>query len=212
MVSTRKKRNQQKRQFSQLNETINDFEQFRTNVGSNINVGVKENEISVSQTVGRYIHPERFADGEISACENQAIGNTVGDKIRKEVDKEVMTVENCMHDASLTAMDNVVIPRVEMAVKSFTGSSGDRTNSAVQNPDRRDFIWNAEDTPLKAAADRLDLNIDQDRIDETRDIGNFKDDDFPAFRPNYDRQAHTHLSSQKPKNLRISLHFGVKSR
>ena len=53
-----------------------------------------------------------------------------------------MTVENRMHDAILTAIDKVVIPRVQMAVKSITGSTGLGTNSEVQNPDRRDFLGN----------------------------------------------------------------------
>ena len=48
MVSTRKKRNSQKRQLSQLNETMNDFV-----IGSNANVGAIENEILESQTDAR---------------------------------------------------------------------------------------------------------------------------------------------------------------
>ena len=45
-----------------------------------------------------------------------------------------------MHDAILTAIDKVVIPRVEMAVKSITGSTaGHGTNNEVQNPERRIF-------------------------------------------------------------------------
>ena len=45
------------------------------------------------------------------------------------VSSAVMIVENRSHDAILTAIDKVVIPRVEMAVKSITGSTGHRTNS-----------------------------------------------------------------------------------
>ena len=47
-----------------------------------------------------------------------------------------MTVENCMQDATLTAMDNVFIPQVEMGVRSITGSSGHEPNSVVQNFDK----------------------------------------------------------------------------
>ena len=45
--------------------------------------------------------------------------------------------------------------------------------SVIQNPDRRDFTGNTENTPFMSASSRLDLNIDQDRIDESRDIENF---------------------------------------
>ena len=42
------------------------------------------------------------------------------------------------------------------------------------------------------ASSRADLNIDQDRNDETRNVENFEEGDFPALRPKYDRQVHTH--------------------
>ena len=37
-----------------------------------------------------------------------------------------------------------------------------------------------------------DLNIDQDRTDEIRENEIFEEGDFPAIKPNYDRQEHTH--------------------
>ena len=40
-----------------------------------------------------------------------------------------------------------------------------------------------------SASSRLDLNIDQERTDKTRDIENFEDEDFPGLRPHYDRRA-----------------------
>ena len=53
-----------------------------------------------------------------------------------------MSAENRMHDAILTAMGNVVIPRVEVAVRSITGSSGQGPSGVVQNADRTDFTGN----------------------------------------------------------------------
>ena len=192
MVSTRKKRNQQKRQLSHLNETLNDFV-----IGSNTNESITENETLESQTDGRYDNAEEIVNRQNSAFQYQVIGNNIDDKIRKVVDNAVKTVENRMHDAVLTVMDNVVIPRVEMAVRSTTGSSGHGATSTVQNPDRSDFIGKTENTPLKLASSRLDLIVDRDRIDENRDIENFEDGDFPALRPNYDRQAHAHHKKLK---------------
>ena len=43
-----------------------------------------------------------------------------------------------------------------------------------------------------SAFNRLFLNIDQDRIDETRDFENFEDGDFPALKPNYYRSVQAH--------------------
>ena len=62
------------------------------------------------------------------ARQNKVIENNIYEKIRKAVDSAVTTVENGMHDANLTAMDNVVFPRVEMAVRSITFSSRHGSN------------------------------------------------------------------------------------
>ena len=53
-----------------------------------------------------------------------------------------------------------------------------------------------------SASSRLHLNIDQDRNDETRDVENFEDGDFPALTHNYDRRAHTHHSRPKETNTK----------
>ena len=103
-----------------------------------------------------------------------------------------MTVENRMHDAILTAIDNVVIPRVETAVKAITGSTGHGTNGEVQNSDRRDFIGNIRNTPLVSASSRLDLDAELNRNDESRNNVDFEDGDFPALKHNYDRREHAH--------------------
>ena len=110
----------------------------------------------------------------------------------KAVDNAVVIAENCMHDAILTLMDKVVIPRVEMAVKAITGSSGHGPNSEVQNLDQRVFLGNAGNNPLMSASRRLDINTKHDRNDGTRNEENFEDDDFPSIRPNYDWRAQAH--------------------
>ena len=131
-------------------------------------------------------------DDELSACQNQVIGNNIDEKITGMVDNAVKTVENCMHDVLFRALDNVNIPRVEIAVRSITGSSRHGPNSTEQKHDRKDFIGNTDNTPLKSTFAGLDLNIDLDRINETLLIENFEDGNFPALGPNYDRQAHAH--------------------
>ena len=127
-----------------------------------------------------------------SANQNRVIEKNFDDKISKAVDNAVMTVEKQMHDAILTAMDNVVTLRVEMAARSITESSRRGPNSVVQNPGQRDFTGNTENAPLMPASSRLDLNIYQDGNDETCNVENHKDGDFPVLRPNNDRRAHAH--------------------
>ena len=137
MVFTRKRRSQQKRQLTQLNGSLNDIV-----IGSNTKVGVIEKQTLESQTHLHYNKWERIADGDISTHQNQVIGNNIDDRIRKAVDSTVKTVANRMHDVALTAMDNVVISRVEKAVRAISASPGHGPTSTFENPDRRDFVGN----------------------------------------------------------------------
>ena len=183
-TKTREKRTEEKRQLSPLNETLNDFI-----VGKGTNVSAMENETLEQQTNGQHNNVERFVD---SAIQNQVIENYFNHRIRRAVNNALLTVENRMHNTILTAMDKMVIPRVEMAVKSITGSSGHGPKSEVQNPDRKDFLGNAGNTPLMSASIWLDLNTNQDGNHETLNEENYEDGDFPALRPNYDRWSQAH--------------------
>ena len=146
MVSTRKMENQQRRHLSQLDETLKDIV-----IGNSVKMNVSENENLEQRTDGQCNDSERV---DKTACQNQVIKNEIDDQITRTVSSAVMTVENRMHDAILTAIDNVVIPRVEMAVKSITSSARHGTSSDVQNPDRRDFLGNIRNTPLMSASSR----------------------------------------------------------
>ena len=72
----------------------------------------------------------------------------------------VLIVKNGMHEAILTAMEKVIIPRIEMPVKSITGSLRHGLQSVVKNPDRGVFTGNNKNFPLKSASRQLELNID----------------------------------------------------
>ena len=184
MVSTRKKKNQQKRQLIQVDETLND-----SVIGNSVNVNVSESGNLEQQTSGQSNDFERIDN---SVRQNQVIENKIDDQITRAVCSPAMTVKNCMHDAILTAVDNVVISRGEMAVKLITGSAGHGTSSEIQNPDRRDFLVNIRNTPLMLASSRLDLDNELNRKDETRIDVDSEDGDFPALKPNYEWREHAH--------------------
>ena len=112
-----------------MNGTLNDFV-----IGNGTNVSAIGIETLAPQTNGHFKNFERFVDGKKSESQNQFIGNNI-DKTRKVVYNAILTVENRMLDAILTAMHNAVIPRVEMTVRSVTGSSRQRPISVVQSPD-----------------------------------------------------------------------------
>ena len=152
MASTREKKSQNKRQFSELDETLTDFV-----IGNRITTNTLGNETLKLQANGSY---EDFEWTVANASQNQVIGSNTDNRMKDAVDSAVINVEIRMHDAILTAMKEVVVPRVEMAVKSIRGSSGNEPNSVIQNPDRKDFTGNTENTPLSSASSRLYLNIE----------------------------------------------------
>ena len=125
------------------------------------------------------------------------MGNNIDSKIRKAIDNVVLTVGTRMHDANLTARVKSVILWVEMAVRWISNSSGSGPDSAVQNPDWKDFAGKTEKTPLMSTSRQLFLNIDQDRIDEIHDIVSLEDGDFVALKPNYSRRVLAHYTSQE---------------
>ena len=184
MVSARQKKSRNRGQLNRLDENSNYFV-----IGNGITVNTLGNENLEPQSNGRHDDFERVLD---SARQNEVIGSNTDNRIRDAVDSVVIAVKKCMHDAILTAMSNMVIPRVEMAVRSFTGSSGSGPKSLVQNPDRIDFTDNTANTPLRSDSSRLELNIEQDEIDEAGVIDKFEDGDFPEARHIYDRREHAH--------------------
>ena len=154
-VSTRKEGNQQKKIPNHLCETLNDFV-----IGNNTKMSVMENETSDKQNKGQHIEFWRSVDSESQKRVNK---NNIDDKVKRVVDDGVLTVKNCMQDAILTAMDKVVFPKIETAMKSITASSGRKPNSEVLYPDKRDFLGNAGNTPLMSACSRLELNTNLNR-------------------------------------------------
>ena len=67
MVSTRKKKNQQKRQLNHLDETLND-----SAIGNSVNVNVSEKETLEQETNGQ---PNDFGRLDDSERQNQVIEN-----------------------------------------------------------------------------------------------------------------------------------------
>ena len=118
----------------------------------------------------------------------------IADRNRKEVDTVVTAAESRFRDEILTAVDNMVIPRTEMSVKSITESLGHGPNSVVQNPNQNVFSGIMENILRMGASSRVDLKIDPDRNDDTRNVEKFEDGHFPALNFICVRQLHAHHS------------------
>ena len=129
-----------------MNETLNDFV---------ISDDTNANKIGYS-TFKCHINSHRNIFGRItvnenSACQNQIIENDRDEKKIKAAYSVVMTVKNWMHDAILTSMNNVLTPRIQIAVRLITESSGYWPNSVMHNTGQEDFTVITENTPLMSA-------------------------------------------------------------
>ena len=71
-------------------------------------------------------------------------------KARSEVDGVMTTVEFRIQDAVLTAIDNLVIPRVELAMKSTNASPRRSVDCNVLGSDQRDSSGNVEGLQMTA--------------------------------------------------------------
>ena len=118
--------------------------------------------------------------------------NFVG-KVQSEIDSVLTTVESRIQDAALLAIENLVIPRVELATKSINASSGRSVYGIVLDPDRKDFSGNTESLKM-AASSSINSHKDLNRIDETRGNITIEGSDLLVNEKNFDRQTHTHHS------------------
>ena len=88
-------------------------------------------------------------------------------KVRREGDNVMTSVETRVQDAILTAIKNLVIPKVELAMKSANAPSGRSVDGIVLERDQRDFLGNIEGLRLTASS-RRNSHTELNRIDETR--------------------------------------------
>ena len=60
-------------------------------------------------------------------------------EVRSDVDSVMTTIKTKVKDALMTAIENLVVPRIELAMKSFNASSGHELGSFMLDLDHMDF-------------------------------------------------------------------------
>ena len=135
MVSTRKKRQPNKRLLSQLN----DFEQDK--IFGNTTSDRQENVV-----VNKGTDDQDFTVGisNVSPIVNENVMNVktlercFNERIDREMNNIVDTAEDRIQNAILTAIDNIVAPKIELAIRSINASSGRDATSVSANSERRE--------------------------------------------------------------------------
>ena len=135
MVSTRKKRQPNKRLLSQLD----DFEQDMIigNATSErqesvvANDGTNDQDFTVGTSHTNSINNE-------NALNVKTLERCFNERIDREMNNIVDTVEDRIQNAILIAIDNIIAPKIELAIKSVNASSGRDATSVSSNSERRE--------------------------------------------------------------------------
>ena len=102
-------------------------------------------------------------------------------------------VEIRVQAAVLTAIETLIIPGVELAMKSVNASSGHGIGSVVSDLDQGDFSGNIAGLRMTPST-RINSDTDLNRIDESRGNITGEGGDLLFNERNIDRQANTHHS------------------
>ena len=182
MVSTRKKRQLNKRLLSQLD----DFDQD-TIIG-NVVSERQENAVVNEGTNDRDFTVRSVVNG--NAMSVKTLERCFNEKIDREMSNIVDTVEDRMQNAILTAIENIVAPKIELAIRSINASSGRDATSVSTNSERRQHVGiNASFENASKNNDILDVsNVN----DETRHNNPDEVSELSVPETHFNRQTRTH--------------------
>ena len=150
MVSTRKKRQSNRRLLSQLD----DFDQ-------DMIIGNTASERQENTVVNEGTNDQDFTVGtsNVSSIVNGSVANVktfercFNERIDREMANIVDTVEDRIQNAILTAIDNIIAPKIELAIRSINASSGRDVASVPVNSERREQVGIS--APLRAHLEAL---------------------------------------------------------
>ena len=137
MVSTRKKRQSSRRLLSQLDDFDQDMIIGNTSNAREENVVVNEGTNDRDFSVGTSNNDSVLNGNAISV---KTLERCFNERIDKELNNIVDTVEDRIQNAILTAIENIVAPKIELAIRSITVSSGRDTTSVTANSERGERV------------------------------------------------------------------------
>ena len=137
MVSTRKKRQSNRRLLSQLDDFDQDM--IIGNAGSERqgNVVVNEGTNDRNFTVGSS-SSNSVVGGD--ALNMKTLERCFNERIDREMTNIVDTVEDRIQNEIFTATENIVAPEIELAIRSITASFGRDATSVSANSERREHV------------------------------------------------------------------------
>ena len=187
MVSTRKKRQSSRRLLSQLDDFDQGMIIGNTSSAREENVVVNEGTNDRDFTVGTS-NIDSVVNGNARSV--KTLERCFNERIDREMNNIVDTVEDRIQNAILTAIEIIVAPKIELAIRSINASSGRDTTSVSANSERGERVGiNASFENASKNKDTLDVsNVN----DETRQNSPDEVSELPASETHFDWQPHTH--------------------
>ena len=187
MVSTRKKKQLNKRLLSQLDEfdqdTIIDNAVSERQENAVVNEGTNDRDFTVgTSNHGSVVNGNAMSVKTLERCFNE--------RIDREMSNIVDTIEDRIQNAILTAIENIVAPKIELAIRLINASSGRDATSVSTNSEHREHVG------IKASFENASKNngtLDVSNVnDETRHNNPDEVSELSVPETHFNRQARTH--------------------
>ena len=187
MVSTRKKRQSNKSLLSQLDDFDRDMI---------IGNAVSERQENVVVSDGTNDRDFTVCTSSIIMAINEnamnvkALERSFNERIDKERSNIVDTVEDRIQNAFLTAIDKIVAPKIELAIRSINASSGMGATIVAANSERGEHV--GINTSIEKASKNNSIPHVSNVNDESRHKVPDEVSESSVPETRFDRQAHTH--------------------
>ena len=195
MVSTHKKRQPTKRLLSQLDDFDQDMIIGNAASERQENVVVNEGTNDQDFTVGTSKVSTVMNENAMSA---KTLERCFNERIDREMNNIVDTVEDRIQNAILSAIDNIVAPKIELAIRSINASSGRDVISVCANSERRERT--GTNTSFENASENNNTIGVTNINDEARRNSQGGVSELSVPGTQFDRQSHTHHMMTDPSN------------
>ena len=196
MLFTRKKKQSSRMLLSQLDDFDQDMiignaaSERQENVV--VNKGTNDQDFTISTSSNNTAVNE-------STVNVRTLERCFNERIDREMNHIIDTVEDRIQNAILTAIDNIVAPKIELAIRSVNVSSGRDVTSVVTNSERGEHVGIIASFK-NASGNNNTLGVSNVN-DETRHIIPDEVSGLTVPETHSDRQIHTHHT-----NLSNTLH------
>ena len=137
MVSTRKKRQSSRRLLCQLDEFDQDMIIGNAVSGRQRNVVVNEGSNDQDFTISTSSNSTGVKDSTLNV---KTLERCFNERTDREMSHTIDTVEDRIQNAILTAIDYIVAPKIELAIRSVNESSGRVVTIVVANLERGEHL------------------------------------------------------------------------